>query len=90
MEFLLKKIGMINIPFMGIFWPKKEKNHWIYNLFFCFLFFWFALKISQQVPNFTPEKKEKKEKRKKKKEKKKAAPNPTLLGDICEVIMGFY
>jgi hypothetical protein len=54
------------------------------------LFFWFALKISQQVPNFTPEKKEKKEKRKKKKEKKKAAPNPTLLGDICEVIMGFY
>jgi hypothetical protein len=39
------------------------------------LFFWFALKISQQVPNFTPgKKKEKKEKRKKKKEN--APPNP--------------
>jgi hypothetical protein len=52
---------------------KKEKKIIEFTTFF----FWFSLKISLQVPNFTPEKR-----------RKKAAPNPTL-GDICEV-MGFY
>jgi hypothetical protein len=69
---------------MGIFLAKKEKKSLNLQPFFLFFFVLLSFKFSQQVPNFTPEKK--KEKRKK---KKKAAPNPTL-GDICEVIWAFY
>ncbi len=58
---------------------KKEEKSLNLQPFFCFfLFVFFSLKISQQVPNFTPEKK-----------RKKAAPNPTL-GDICEEVMGAF
>jgi hypothetical protein len=61
------------------FLAKKEEKSLNLQPFFCFfLFVFFSLKISQQVPNFTPEKK-----------RKKAAPNPTL-GDICEEVMGAF
>jgi hypothetical protein len=53
---------------------------------FVFFVLGFALKISQQVPNFTPEKKKKKEKRK---NKKKAAPKSNTTRRHLLKLWGF-